>query len=131
MPHPISRVVSGGNLHLYVIPRAEFSEVTPNYVPGNEGFAWISWHHPGGVFHGIVLVDSDLGRSERAHLIREELTQALGLLNDSYRYPDSIFFQRWTSVTEYAPIDRAVISLLYEDRVTVGMTEEDLALLGV
>ncbi len=47
------------------------------------------------------------------HLLREELTQSLGLFNDSYKYDDSIFQQRWTETTEYAPIDRQLIKMLY------------------
>ena len=47
------------------------------------------------------------------HLLREELTQSLGLANDSYTYPESIFQQKWTETTEYAPIDRKLIDMLY------------------
>jgi hypothetical protein len=47
------------------------------------------------------------------HLLREELTQSLGLFNDSYKYENSIFQQRWTETTEYAPIDRVLIDMLY------------------
>lgn len=47
------------------------------------------------------------------HLLREELTQSLGLFNDSYKYPESIFYQGWTTTTEYAAIDRELIDMLY------------------
>jgi hypothetical protein len=47
------------------------------------------------------------------HLLREELTQSLGLFNDSYKYDNSIFYQGWTTTTEYAPIDRELIDMLY------------------
>jgi len=47
------------------------------------------------------------------HLLREELTQSLGLFNDSYKYDESIFQQSWTETTEYAPIDRVLIDMLY------------------
>jgi hypothetical protein len=49
------------------------------------------------------------------HLLREELTQALGLFNDSYKYRNSIFQQDWTETTEYAPIDIRMIELLYNN----------------
>jgi len=49
------------------------------------------------------------------HLLREELTQALGLFNDSYRYDNSIFQQSWTTTTEYAPIDVKLIEMLYNN----------------
>lgn len=47
------------------------------------------------------------------HLLREELTQSLGLCNDSYDYPESIFYQGWTETTEYTDIDKELIQMLY------------------
>lgn len=49
------------------------------------------------------------------HLLREELTQSLGLFNDSWSYPESIFYQGWTTTTEFAPIDRELIDMLYNN----------------
>jgi hypothetical protein len=49
------------------------------------------------------------------HLLREELTQSLGLFNDSYKYDNNIFQQRWTTTTEYADIDKKIIQILYNN----------------
>jgi hypothetical protein len=64
----------------------------------------------------------------RNHLIREEITQALGLLNDSDTLGlDSIFAQSWGGVaTTYSAIDEKIISTLYSPELTVGMNLEDL-----
>ena len=74
---------------------------------------------------GYFLVDSkggsmyvDIYRAndqEQKHLLREELTQSLGLFNDSNKYPESIFYQDWTTTTEYAQIDRELIDMLYNE----------------
>jgi hypothetical protein len=67
------------------------------------------------IFRGTMYVD--IYRCEsidgQKHLLREELTQSLGLTNDSYKYDNSIFQQRWTEATEFAPIDRRLIKMLY------------------
>ena len=47
------------------------------------------------------------------HLLREELTQSLGLRNDSYTYPESIFYSNWTNTTEYTELDKSLIDMLY------------------
>jgi hypothetical protein len=52
---------------------------------------------------------------EQRHLLREELTQSLGLFNDTYDYPSSIFYQGWTTTTEYSDIDRELIDMLYNE----------------
>lgn len=61
----------------------------------------------------------------RAHAIREEVTQMLGLMVDSHAYPYSIFSQGPEAVTEYAGIDRKVIEMLYRPEVRPGMTRAE------
>jgi hypothetical protein len=58
---------------------------------------------------------------ERRHLLREELTQSLGLMNDTNDYPDSIFYQAWTITTQYSEIDKKIIRLLYHQDIKAGM----------
>ena len=64
---------------------------------------------------GSMYVDTERSStmSAKKHLLREELTQSLGLFNDTYDYPESIFYQGWTETNEYAPIDIELISMLY------------------
>jgi hypothetical protein len=66
---------------------------------------------------GVMYVDLQRNNNKvtQKHLLREELTQSLGLVNDSYKYPESIFYQGWTSTTEFAPIDRELIDMLYNN----------------
>jgi hypothetical protein len=71
------------------------------------------------LYYGTGVMYVDLYRTKniesRKHLLREELTQSLGLVNDSYKYPESIFYQGWTTTTEFAPIDRELIDILYNN----------------
>jgi len=43
------------------------------------------------------------------------LRSIIGFFNDSEKYPESIFYQNSNSNTEYAPIDREVIDILYNN----------------
>ena len=54
-------------------------------------------------------------------MLREELTQSLGLAKDSNRYPDSIFQASWTATTEYSDIDKDVVRLLYHPAMQTGL----------
>ncbi|MFY7945329.1 MAG: DUF2927 domain-containing protein [Crocinitomicaceae bacterium] len=49
----------------------------------------------------------------KRHIVREELTQSLGLMNDSMKYPDSIFYQGWSLTTEYSDLDKQIIKMHY------------------
>lgn len=55
------------------------------------------------------------------HLLREELTQAMGLGRDSDRYEKSVFFEAWSDVTTFLPIDLEVIRLMYHEDMQSGI----------
>jgi hypothetical protein len=112
------------NLNLYFVPRARFIDYDPDYVPGNEGFASVFWDGDHRIYRAIVLITTErITQRERSHLIREELTQSLGLLKDSFKYPDSIFYQPWTDTQTYADIDRKIIRMLHLPAIKPGMSE--------
>lgn len=98
------------------------------YIDDNYGFTWIYWNSAFEITRGSMYVDIYRTETldEKKHLLREELTQSLGLLNDSEQYPESIFYQGWTSTTEYAPIDREVIKLLYHEKIQPGMNRQQV-----
>ena len=58
---------------------------------------------------------------EQRHLLREELTQSLGLAKDSFKYPNSIFQSSWTQTLNYMEIDKDVIRLLYHPNMSTGL----------
>ncbi len=49
----------------------------------------------------------------KKHILREELTQSIGLLNDSMKYPNSIFYQGWEFPTEFTELDKQIIRMHY------------------
>jgi hypothetical protein len=122
----LSLVETNPNVQIYFVPETEFASILPEYVPVNMGFVYIWWDGAGAVTDAVILISTTgITPEERAHLIREELTQSLGLLNDSPQYEDSIFQVEWTSTNRFAPIDRALIEMLYRPELVPGMTIAD------
>ena len=120
----IEIVSEDANLDLHFAPESTFHEIDPNYEPTNYGFFWVWWGRDNQLVRSRVLISTtDISQDARSHLIREEITQSLGLMNDSWRYPESIYYQGWTRTTRYAPIDQIVIEMLYRDEIRPGMTE--------
>ncbi|NEQ24214.1 MAG: DUF2927 domain-containing protein [Microcoleus sp. SIO2G3] len=113
---------NNSNVEIVFAPESEFNRYEPNYEPTNMGFFWTWWNQDTLNRARILISTTGVTQQERSHLIREELTQSLGLMQDSYRYPDSIFYQGWTDPTQYSAIDRALISMLYSPQVRPGMT---------
>jgi hypothetical protein len=105
------------NFFIYLGSESWYNKSVPksvNYTKNNLGLFMVS-KLGSIIYKGSMYVD--LYRTEtileKKHLLREELTQSLGLFNDSWEYPESIFYQGWSDVTEYSNIDKEIIKQLY------------------
>ena len=62
----------------------------------------------------IFINTHDSSRKRQKHVIREEITQSLGFLNDTYDYPESIFYQGYSESITFSEVDKRIIKLLYQ-----------------
>jgi hypothetical protein len=65
------------------------------------------------IYSGYVFINEKLKGNRLKSVIREEITQSFGLANDSWEYPDSIFFQGPNSQIKFSEIDKEIIKLHY------------------
>jgi len=89
--------------------KSKYDLLYPSRLENNYGYFEV-YYNSGNMYVDLYRATD---KDAQKHLLREELTQSLGLLNDSYDYPESIFYQGWTTTTEYAPIDIELIDMLY------------------
>ncbi|MFC1550599.1 DUF2927 domain-containing protein [Candidatus Neomarinimicrobiota bacterium] len=115
------------NVSMYFAPEKEFAMLEPNYVPTNYGFFWTNWYDDNyELYSTTILIASDhINQEERSHLIREELTQSLGLMNDSNQYINSMFYQGWSTTSEFSQLDKKIIRALYQPHIKSGMTHSE------
>lgn len=127
-PHIRLEIVpSNGNVLVYFIPESEFYLYEPPGIVYFGGFFWNWWDYAGEIYQGRVVIAADrITQRQRSHLIREELTQILGLMNDSVKYENSIFYQQYSEVQQYSALDRAVIKMLYNDDIFPGMADFEI-----
>jgi hypothetical protein len=133
----ISEITSGIRLTLvqddpdisvHFIPQKEFYRYTERDIAeSNWGLFWYYSNDKGEIQEARLLISTDQpNQLERNHLIREELTQALGLGNDSWKYEDSVFYQGWSTVQEYGEMDKKLIQILYHPDIQPNMEEEEV-----
>ena len=101
----------------------KFEPIAEPYTGTNWGLACIytgnndDWNH--GSFYVDVVRCNDHpienATKLKKHILREELTQSLGLLNDSIKYPESIFYNGWSMTTEFTELDKEVIRRHYRN----------------
>lgn len=108
-----------GDANTYI---REIEPATRSIVKNNLACFWVNYRQ-GVIYRGSMYVDVIRLKApdSRRHLLREELTQALGLMNDSERYRDSIFYQKWTRSNQYSEMDKQLIRLLYDPQIKAGM----------
>jgi hypothetical protein len=114
----IEMVDSDPSVEVHFAPVSAFATILPSYVPGNLGYFSVWFDGEGRITRAVVLLASDeVDQEGRSHLIREEVTQILGLARDSNQYSTSIFYAPWTTTQVYDPIDEALLEMLYRPQL--------------
>lgn len=118
------------NYYIFLGTGTEYAQLYPSQtglVDSNWGLFSVFWNANNKFTSGHMYVDiSRANLTEQKHLLREELTQSLGLAIDSQEYLESIFQSSWTTTNEYAEIDRDLIRLLYHPDMEVGLNENQV-----
>ncbi len=95
---------------------------------GNSGFATIAWNNNNEIFRASACVDivNFDGEDFIRHVVREELAQTLGLINDSETEENSIFYQFTNDVTAYSETDKALIAFMLGVDLLPGMCQAEV-----
>jgi hypothetical protein len=121
----LTDIENSANIFIYVGDAEYF---TKKYKPKTEVTKWDDGYAQGTlsekkqITRGIIFISDFVGAYNdtlypyiQKSAIREELTQLLGLFNDSDKYPNSVFSNTKNNpVLEFLEIDKAVIRKLYQ-----------------
>ncbi len=124
----ISRTTGEGNINIYIVPQDQFVSYCKAYDPNNTQDGHFELRDLNNVVqYANICIENTTNEQLKRHLLREELTQVLGLGNDSYKYTHSVFQQDpQYQPTQYAEIDKELIKLLYDKRIKPGMTRGEI-----
>jgi hypothetical protein len=62
----------------------------------------------------LIYISNGIDDIDKKHAIIEEITQSLGLANDSWSYEDSMFYEGYSTTQQLSKIDKEVIRMLYK-----------------
>jgi Protein of unknown function (DUF2927). len=115
------------NFHIHYTDHTSMPGLFEKYIDGSQGmvtFRWDTESHE--IFTAVVaIVTEDVDQDGKNTVVYEEITQGLGLAQDSYKYPESLYYQPWTTPQGVPFIDRCMIELLYDKQIKAGMSEAD------
>jgi hypothetical protein len=110
-------------INIIFSPLDQMSDYLSSYVEGNWGYFSYWYDGSGAITKAVILIATDVtDQSSRNHLILEEITGALGLVNDIYTYSDSILYAPWTETQELSDLDWLMLNDLYSKLVKPKMT---------
>ncbi|WNJ20096.1 DUF2927 domain-containing protein [Pontibacter sp. G13] len=119
------------NLILLIGSKLTYSDVyepqAADLISDNFGLFSATWNrYTFEISHGTVCIDiereSDLACLR--HLLREELTQVLGMMNDASPDPASIFHPIYQCTPSYRAEDLAMIQTFLSDELSAGMCRQ-------
>lgn len=87
----------------------------------NSGFAAIAWNANLEIIRASACVDIINFSPAQKHILREELAQTLGLINDTELVDNTIFHQFIDTTESYSDIDQAMIGFILSSELQAGM----------
>lgn len=117
--------VRKANLEIYFLPYKEYQERAVPAVgdENSNGFSTF-WYRDFIINRGEIGIMNDMTRTNKNHVILEEIVQVLGLQNDSYMYPDSLFYQAYNEPQWASDLDWLLLRYLYLPEIKPGMKED-------
>jgi len=106
----------------------EYEPAAKELILTNRGLFSTKWDRKSyEIYSGTIWVDlvNEQDPDCLKHLLREELTQVLGMVNDIDEFEDSIFYEGYRCGTEYTALDRELIMTFLKDEVKAGMCKAD------
>ncbi len=119
------------NMHVFFVSPQQFQVSEPYFKdaqnPILNGITFVYHDSNYEIYKANILISSrTTNPQKRAHTIHEEITQSLGLLTDSWRYENSIFYEGQSYTNHFSKMDEGLIELLYTSKVSTGITAKNL-----
>ena len=114
----------GANVTISFVPYDKMNEAVTGYEEGNVGFVWVNYDNYVVTSAEIAISTSNTSQKSRSAVIREEVVNMLGLLNDISCTHKSIICQEGKTVTNLSSIDYEMLNLLYGPLMLPGTTRK-------
>lgn len=119
------------NLEIFLCSHKMYKKISPksqwDKIDNNYGLVTIFFDKKFVINRATLYVDIYRTKKLKCqkHLLREELTQSLGLINDIYM-DNSIFNQKWECTDNYTYFDKLIIKFFLSKHIKPGMNQEDI-----
>lgn len=114
----------GANVIMSFVPYEKMNEAVTGYEDGNVGFVWVNYDKYVVNSAEIAISTTNTSQKSRSAVIREEIVNMLGLLDDISCTRKSIICQDGKAVSDLSSIDYEMLNILYGPLMLPGTTME-------
>lgn len=130
--------IDKSNAILYLCEKEKVAEINPYFfeIINNEiieeefsgfGFVNFDWNNFQ-IVQALIFIEKNESLEIQESTILEELTQSIGLLNDSEKYKNSVFYKNQIEdgklIKDYSILDKDIIRLLYNSKMKAGLDKK-------
>ncbi|WP_157957340.1 DUF2927 domain-containing protein [Winogradskyella tangerina] len=123
-----------GNAFVLLVEKSTILEVAPNLFDGIDedfvGYTEVDYNEiTFEISKAVIYIDITEPIENQGNTIVEEVTQSLGLMNDSMWFTDSMFFQEKpdsTQTKDLSKLDADLIKMLYHPYMKPGMNKAEV-----
>lgn len=114
---------AAANFRLHFVMQGDLTDYFGERAETSSGMSQFSFQKSTGIIlEAQAGVASNITpENAKMSVICEELLQSLGLTSDSYAFPESVFYEGYNGSVRPAPIDWALLEILYHETITPGM----------
>ena len=82
------------------------------------------WYNNNVIYDATICIRTDLNQYLRNSVIKEELYNGLGPINDTSLREDSIIYANYSEPQHLTDIDKLIMTLLYDPTILCGMNAD-------
>ena len=113
------------NLKIHFVSEDEMMNILGTNFYGCDGGVTIWWDGAQQIYSGVICVRTDLEQYVRNSVIKEEIYNGMGPLQDTDLRSDSLIYSGYSTPQQPTQVDKMIVTLLYNTKVRCGMNMEE------
>lgn len=113
---------ANASLQIHFVSQEEMLQILGSNFQGCDGGVTIWWNGSNEIYKGIICVCTDLDQFTRNSVIKEELYNGMGPVQDTALRSDSLIYSGFSTPQDMTRVDRLIMTLLYHKNIRCGMT---------
>ena len=112
----------GASLQIYFVSQEEMIHILGDHFYDSDGGVTIWWNDYNEIYMGKICIRTDLDQITRNSVIKEEIYNSMGPVQDTDLRSDSLIYSGFSTPQDMTQVDRLIMTLLYHPQIRCGMT---------